>query len=137
MREDASLSDHRKAQSHVAALRGYLERLSASGELLPRHGGQPNRAAIAAACGMHRQVLYQNPDCAALLGMFDAVERRSQLSAMQRGEAARDAEKKADREQDALRAELLRLRAENAALKDDLARYARIEALMLETGRLP
>jgi hypothetical protein len=57
-------------------LRRYLEDLRSSGAPQPRRAGQPNRAAISAACGFDRNVLYVNDEAAALLNRFDDEDRQ-------------------------------------------------------------
>ena len=136
-RVGALADDHRKAELHVEALRRHFESIEARGEPLQRRAGQPNRSAIAAACGMHRQVLYQNPDCRRMLEEFDAEDRARHLTMLERAEAAREATDKAGLETLDLRAEVLRLQAEVASLRAELERYARLEAIMCATGKLP
>ncbi len=133
----AMVDDHQRARLHVEALRLYLEGLEDRREPLPRRAGQPNRSAVAAACGMHRQVLYQNPDCRRMLEEFDAEDRARHLSLLERAEAAREAKDKAGLETLDLRAEVLRLQAEVTSLRAELERYAKLEAIMCATGKLP
>ncbi len=132
-----ALDDHQRAKQHVEALRRYLEGIEERGEPLPRRAGQPNRSVVAAACGMHRQVLYQNPDCRRMLEEYDAQDAARHLSLLERAEAAREAKDKAGVETLSLRAEVLRLQAEVASLRAERERYAKLEAIMCATGKLP
>jgi hypothetical protein len=52
---------------NVDRLKEYLEALEREGRPLPMRGGEPNRSAIALACGFDRQVLYKNPAAKKLL----------------------------------------------------------------------
>lgn len=52
------------------ALRLYLANLRMSKATLPMRGGQPNKRAIAAACGFSREAFYDNPRLAALLAEY-------------------------------------------------------------------
>jgi len=62
----------------LGALRTYLKDLHDDGKTLPRRlAGTPNKAAIAAACGLSRHVLYEYPAVVALLDEFDKSERQS------------------------------------------------------------
>ena len=133
----AALDDHQRAKLHVEALRLHLEDLEDRGEPLPRRAGQPNRSAIAAACGMHRQVLYQNPDCRRMLEEFDVEDRARHSTLMEKAESEREAKDKIGLETLELRAEVLRLQAEVASLRAERERYVRLEAIMCATGKLP
>jgi hypothetical protein len=52
---------------NVGRLKTYLDDLKAESRPLPMRAGEPNRSAIALACGFDRQVLYKNPAAASLL----------------------------------------------------------------------
>jgi hypothetical protein len=52
---------------NAETLKNYLEALEREGRPLPMRGGEPNRSAIALACGFDRQVLYKNPAAKELL----------------------------------------------------------------------
>lgn len=56
--------------SREQALRLYLANLRVSKGKLPMRGGQPNKRAIAAACGFSREAFYDNPRLAARLAEY-------------------------------------------------------------------
>lgn len=58
------------------ALCTYLDHLRQAGSRLPREGKNPNKRAIATACGFHRTVLTSFPSVVAMLTAFDEAERR-------------------------------------------------------------
>lgn len=52
----------------LEAIQCYLNALRLAGQALPRStNGQPSKLAIAKACGIHRNVLYNRPELMALL----------------------------------------------------------------------
>ena len=59
----------------IEKLQRYLDGMKESSTPLPRRAGQPNRAAIANACGFDRNVLYMNAEVAVLLDAFDTEDR--------------------------------------------------------------
>ena len=64
-------------------LRLYLANLRMSKATLPMRGGQPNKRAIAAACGFSREAFYDTPRLAALLAEYLewlAAERSENIS---------------------------------------------------------
>lgn len=65
------------APTPAAALRSYLKRLNDTGLALPRlRNGEPNKVAIARACGFSRDALYRNHEVKGLLSDFDSAERQ-------------------------------------------------------------
>lgn len=123
------------AQEHVDALIEYLERHKE--EALPRYGVDLNKSLIAKECGFDRQVFRTNPRCAEILGKADDRDRAANLTRLEQAEADREQKAKVDGIQMALEEENLRLKAENASLRRDLARMKRLSAVIAETGRLP
>lgn len=123
------------AQEHVDALIEYLERHKS--EALPRYGVDLNKSLIAKECGFDRQVFRNNPRCAEILGKADDRDRAANLTRLEQAEADREQKAKVDGIQMALEEENLRLKAENASLRRDLARMKRLSAVIAETGRLP
>lgn len=67
-REAKQLSEPRVTREE--ALRLYLANLRMSKAKLPMRGSQPNKRAIAAACGFSREAFYNNPRLAALLAEY-------------------------------------------------------------------
>lgn len=67
-RESERLAEPRV--THEEALRLYLANLRVSKATLPMRGGEPNKRAIAAACGFSREAFYDNPRLAALLAEY-------------------------------------------------------------------
>jgi hypothetical protein len=67
-RESERLAEPRVSREE--ALRLYLANLRMSKATLPMRGGQPNKRAIAAACGFSREAFYENPRLAALLAKY-------------------------------------------------------------------
>lgn len=59
-----------------AKLRCYLDTLLTSSIALPRRGSYPNKAAIAAASGFDRNVLYLNREAMMMLSVFDDEDRQ-------------------------------------------------------------
>lgn len=57
--------------SPLEAIQAYLDTLRLAGGPLPRSAdGRPNKLAIAKACGVHRNILYNRPELMALLESF-------------------------------------------------------------------
>lgn len=135
--QPGSRSGSRIGAQNVETLRRYLEGLEERGEPLPRRAGEPNRTAIAKACGFDRQVLYQNPAAKALLDAYESEDRRRHLDKLAQAELKREATAKIDKDRSDLERRILELQAENARLRSELKRFAEIERLMTEKGRLP
>jgi hypothetical protein len=123
------------AQEHVDTLISYLERQR--GRPLPRYGVELNRSAIAKECHFDRKVFQTNPRCGRLLEEADLADRKLYLTRLEEAEALRDEKAKIDRDRAALESENLKLMAENASLRQDLARFTRLSALIAETGKVP
>ncbi len=122
---------------NLEALRRYLEGLEEDGHPLPRRANEPNRTAIAKACGFDRQVLYQNPGARDLLDEYEIEDRKRHLDKLQQAEIQRESRSKVDKERSDLERRVLELEAENARLRSELERFAAIERLMTTSGRLP
>lgn len=58
----------------IALLQSYFDGLRQRRERLPRRAGQPNKKAIARACGFHRNVLYVDAEAISLLNTFSSQE---------------------------------------------------------------
>lgn len=58
--ESESRTFEQKERTHLEALAGYLNLLKETRQQLPMREGQPNKAAIAKACGFNRAVLYSS-----------------------------------------------------------------------------
>lgn len=132
-----NLAGRAAAKENVASLRRYLEDAEEKGAPLPRRGGSLNMSAIAKAIGVNRQVLYQNPECAALLDEYDQADQKRNLSKLDQAAIARENKAKVDKERSELEADNLALRARIASMDTELERLRRLEALMAETGKLP
>lgn len=80
-RESERLAEPRVSREE--ALRRYLHYLETSMAELPMRAGQPNKRAIAAACGFSREAFYDNPRLAKLLAEYLeplAAERSGNVS---------------------------------------------------------
>ena len=58
----------------LARLQNYLEGLTQNGSPLPRRGRKLNKRGIARACGINRDVLYDNPEAVSMLDAFAKEE---------------------------------------------------------------
>lgn len=119
---------------NVKRLKTYLADLEKEGRPLPMRGGEPNRSAIALACGFDRQVLYKNPSAKALLDA--AAEKLPPVAAG--GEEEDKPEERSDRRDRrilSLEQQNAALRAENAGLREKLRRLEQVEDIMVTTGR--
>jgi len=123
------------AQEHVDALVEYLEAMR--GRPLPRRGAELNKTLVARACGFDRQVFRTNPRCANILAKADEDDRITHLDRLAQGELKREERSASDAQMHAMEDKLLRATAENRSLKQRLERLLRLEALLVETGRLP
>ena len=122
-------------ERHVGTLQAYLERLRSVGEPLPTRNGRPNLSAIAIACGFDRQTLYKNPTAKALLR--EAVDVLGLAQPQEESADEPEATPKADRRDRRilqLEQHNAALRAEIRGLREQLARYRHIEAVMV-SGR--
>lgn len=120
---------------HVETLQAYLERLRAVGEALPTRNGRLNLSAIAIACGFDRQTLYKNSAAKTLLQ--EAVDVLGLAQPQEEPAEALEATPKTDgRDRRILQLEQhnAALRAEIRGLREQLARYRHIEAVMV-SGR--
>ena len=67
-----------KKRDDIGDLQQYLEELKRSNSILPRNtNGQPNKVAIAKACGIDRNIFYSNPDAAAVLKKYSSEMRQN------------------------------------------------------------
>ena len=123
------------AQEHVDSLVEYLETMA--GRPLPRRGTELNKTLVARACGFDRQVFRTNPRCANLLARADEDDRVANLDLLAQGELKREQRSSSDAQLHAIEEKLLRATAENRSLRQRLERLLRLEALLIETGRLP
>jgi hypothetical protein len=65
-----------KKRDDIGDLQHYLEDLKRNNAILPRlQNGQPNKVAVARACGFGKNIIYRNPDAAAILEKY-ATEMR-------------------------------------------------------------
>ncbi|MEY9397447.1 hypothetical protein ACVME8_006526 [Bradyrhizobium diazoefficiens] len=118
---------------NAETLKNYLEALEREGRPLPMRAGEPNRSAIALACGFDRQVLYKNPAAKALLEAANA-----KLPAVAAGEEEAKPEAKSDRRDRrimTLEQQNAAQRAEIAGLREKLRRLEQVEDIMVSTGR--
>lgn len=129
-------------QENAKRLRAYLDVLRADRRGVPTRGNGPNLSAIAKACGFDRGVFYSNLDVKLLLneaweelGLDDG---RSEPTTAYEAARLKD-EMKSPRNGriDGLEQEVLLLRAENAQLKADAAKYKALQQLMISSGRIP
>ncbi|KRB53474.1 hypothetical protein ASE04_29510 [Rhizobium sp. Root708] len=123
------------AQEHVDALVEYLEAMG--GRPLPRRGTELNKTLVARACGFDRQVFRTNPRCANILAKADEDDRVAHLDRLAQGELKREQRNASDAQMHAMEEKLLRATVENRSLRQRLERLLRLEALLVETGRLP
>ncbi|MBR0910167.1 hypothetical protein [Bradyrhizobium japonicum] len=118
---------------NAETLKNYLEALEREGRPLPMRAGEPNRSAIALACGFDRQVLYKNPTAKALLESASA-----KLPAVAADEKEGKPEAKSDRRDRrimTLEQQNAAQRAEIAGLREKLRRMEQVEDIMVSTGR--
>ncbi len=73
-RSQIQASKARTEHPAVVALRNYLTGIQERGDRLSRYGGQPNKAAIAHACGFSRDMFYDNAEVIALLAAYTIQE---------------------------------------------------------------
>ena len=67
-----------KKRDDIGDLQQYLESLKSSNSILPRYqNAQPNKVAIAKACGIDRNIFYSNPEAAAILKKYSTVMRQN------------------------------------------------------------
>ncbi|MDA9504067.1 hypothetical protein XI09_04660 [Bradyrhizobium sp. CCBAU 11386] len=118
---------------NVDRLKSYLDALERESRPLPVRGGEPNRSAIALACGFDRQVLYKNPAAKALL---EAAVEKLDTSVAHDDEAKPEPKSdRRDRRILSLEQQNAALRAENAGLREKLRRLEQVEDIMVTTGR--
>lgn len=118
---------------NVEHLKAYLADLEKEGRPLPMRGGEPNRSAIALACGFDRQVLYKNPAAKALLDA--AFEKLPPIAAVEEEVKPETKTDRRDRRILSLEQQNAALRAENAGLRERLRRLEQVEDIMVTTGR--
>ena len=143
--ERASKNGRQIGEENVERLRAYLDELKESGNRLPARNGQPDKSAIALACGFNRQTLYNNPEAVALLGRaveeigLDAkgkVPSDSKAAHMQHQMDRRD--RRIQQLEESLQARIAEnqwLRQELKKLKDQLRSYGFMEEVMTANGR--
>jgi hypothetical protein len=117
---------------NVERLKSYLDALERESRPLPMRGGEPNRSAIALACGFDRQVLYKNPAAKALLAA--AVEKLDTGVAQDDEAKPEPKSDRRDRRILSLEQQNAALRAENAGLREKLRRLEQVEDIMVTTG---
>jgi hypothetical protein len=117
---------------NVGRLKTYLDALKAEGRPLPMRASEPNRSAIALACGFDRQVLYKNPAAASLL-----QEAWAGASAVDAAEDPKPVPRtdRRDRRIMSLEQENASLRAENSGLREKLRHLQQVEEIMVGSGR--
>jgi hypothetical protein len=118
---------------NVERLKTYLIALEREGRPLPMRAGEPNRSAIALACGFDRQVLYKNPAAKTLLAA--AVEKLDTGVAQDDEAKPEPKSDRRDRRILSLEQQNAALRAENAGLREKLRRLEQVEDIMVTTGR--
>lgn len=132
------LSPAERGEVNVKKLHDYLGELRRSGQGLPlNNDGEPNRTAIAAACGFRRNVLHTNKAAIHLLDEF--IGRAADPANDSRAEASAAAQTTqiGILEQRVLRLEqkLAVVTVERDELRGRLARYEVIEEDVLKKGR--
>lgn len=118
---------------NAETLKNYLDALEREGRPLPMRAGEPNRSAIALACGFDRQVLYKNPAAVALL-----KQALAGLAPVDGGDEDPKPSPRSDRRDRrimSLEQENAALRAENTGLRRELRRLRQVEDIMVTTGR--
>lgn len=130
---------------NVERLRVYLAELKSSGARLPSRRHQPDKSAIAIACGFNRQTLYNNPEAVALLdeavteiGLEGQarVTPDSKALHLQRQVDRRDRRiQQLEENLQTRSAENFALRQEIKELKELLRRYDIFEEAMVTNGR--
>lgn len=123
------------AEEHVQTLIAVLD--SYRDKALPRYGSEVNQSKLAKECGFDRAIFRTNPRCAELLEIADHADRQRFMTQLQQAEFRREERAKTDQDRADLEAMNLRLLAENAALRQEIERFRRLERLMADTGRLP
>lgn len=129
-------------QENAKRLRTYIDVLRADRRGVPARGDGPNLSAIAKACGFDRGVFYSNEEVKLLLN--EAWEelgldngRPEPTTAYEAARLKDEAKSRGDSRVSGLEQEVLLLRAENAQLKAEHAKYKALQRLMIETGRMP
>lgn len=133
-----ALSPVERGETNAVKLRVYLDELRRSGSNVPlNNDGEPNRTAIAAACGFRRNVLHTNKAAIRLLDEFLGKDSRlSDVSQIDSTAGAHSAQI-GILEQRVIRLEqrLAVVSAERDELREQLARYKVIEEDVLKKGR--
>lgn len=126
------------AAEYVAKLREECERAWSAGEALPRlPTGAVNKSELADRCGFPRRVFATNPTALEVLREWDVRDASRHLTAFQQAQQVRERTNKSDDYIHRLERRVLELEAENAALRRERERFAAIEQLMTQTGKLP
>ena len=134
----APLSPAERGEINVTRLRDYLGQLRRSGQTLPMNNdGEPNRTAIAAACGFRRNVLHTNKAAIRLLNEFLGRESDTSDPTRDGGYNPAQATQIGLLEQRVIHLEqrLAVALAERDALREQLVLYRVIEEDVLKKGR--
>ncbi|MDX8449862.1 DUF6262 family protein [Mesorhizobium sp. VK25A] len=131
-----------QGEENVRRLRAYLKGLETAQRCLPSRDGRPNLSAIADACGFDRGVFYANQTAKLLLdeayrnlGLEEATVAAP--TAFDQARLREETKARADVRSKALEEEVLRLRAENAKLREENERFRALRRLLADTGRIP
>jgi hypothetical protein len=143
--EHLSKNGRQVGAENVERLRAYLDELKASGNRLPTRKNQPDKSAIALACGFNRQTLYNNPEAVALLERAvgeigldtkEEIPTDSKAAHMQHQMDRRD--RRIQQLEESLQARIAEnqgLRQEIRELKEQLRNYALMEEVIAVNGR--
>jgi hypothetical protein len=118
--------------------------MKSSGRALPSRAGQPDKSAIAIACGFDRQTFYNNPEAKSLLekaveeigvdgGQPQVGGRAAHLEQLMTARDRRIQHLEERLQSRTVEAE--QLRRENKELKEKLRQYEIAEEIMTSTGR--
>jgi len=129
-------------EENVRRFNTYVAALRKEKRGLPARNGGPNLSAIAKVCGFDRGVFYSNEGVKLLLneaweelGLDDG--RPEPTTAYEAARLKDEAKSRGNSRIDGLEQEVLLLRAENAQLKAEAAKYKALQQLMIATGRMP
>jgi hypothetical protein len=126
------------AAQYVASLRAECERAWDENEPLPRlPTGEVNKSEVAIRCGFPRRVFATNPSALEVLQEWDTRDRARHTTELAIAQKARERMSRTEEYAHKLERRVLELEAEVASLRRDCARYAAIEELMTQTGKLP
>lgn len=137
-------SGQQMGRENVEALREYIKGLKMQGRRVPSRHSQPNKSAIALACGFRRQVFETNEEVAKLLeqavkhiGLEAGAPARTGRDAhVQRRLDSSDHRNKELEERLAIKTvEVEKLKQEKKDLEERLRNYEVFEEVMMTTGR--